>query len=123
MYLYCAEEAAALPPTRDPDSLIPCDIMDGRDAFIMWAREKRYEFSSLRHCRYTTTALLYEVHQLQLDGCDQASVMCNGCGEQTDTYLHCPVCEVRCERQFTIILPSGSLATVCFRLILGVIII
>ena len=36
--------------------------MDGRDAFLTMAREKQYEFSSLRRCKYSTLVLVYELH-------------------------------------------------------------
>ena len=36
--------------------------MDGRDAFLTMARDRHYEFSSLRRCKYSTLALLYELH-------------------------------------------------------------
>ena len=43
--------------------LLPqCDLMDGRDAFLTMARDRHYEFSSLRRCKYSTLALLYELH-------------------------------------------------------------
>ena len=37
-------------------------MMDGRDAFLTLAREKHLEFSSLRRCKYSTLALIYELH-------------------------------------------------------------
>uniref|UniRef100_I3KUK1 histone acetyltransferase n=1 Tax=Oreochromis niloticus TaxID=8128 RepID=I3KUK1_ORENI len=40
--------ANALPPIADPDPLMACDLMDGRDAFLTLARDKHLEFSSLR---------------------------------------------------------------------------
>ena len=39
-----------------------CDLMDGRDAFLTMAREKHFEFSSLRRCKYSTLVLIYELH-------------------------------------------------------------
>lgn len=36
--------------------------MDGRDAFLTMAREKHLEFSSLRRCKYSSLAMLYELH-------------------------------------------------------------
>ena len=43
-------------------SRFQCDLMDGRDAFLTMAREKHYEFSSLRRCKYSTLVLVYELH-------------------------------------------------------------
>lgn len=36
--------------------------MDGRDAFLTMARERHYEFSSLRRAKYSSMAMLYELH-------------------------------------------------------------
>lgn len=49
-------------PIVDPDGLQNCDLMDGRDAFLTLAREKHYEFSSLRRAKFSTMALLYDLH-------------------------------------------------------------
>lgn len=51
-----------MPPIVDPDASINCDLMDGRDAFLTMAREKHYEFSSLRRAKWSSLALLYELH-------------------------------------------------------------
>ena len=48
--------------TTDPDPLIMCDLMDGQDAFMTTARERNWEFSSLRRAKYSTMALLHEIH-------------------------------------------------------------
>ena len=47
---------------QDPDPLMSCDLMDGRDAFLTTAREKHLEFSSLRRCKFSSMVLLYELH-------------------------------------------------------------
>ena len=60
--LHSAQSAASLNPIQDPDPLMPCDLMDGRDAFLTMARERHLEFSSLRRVKYSTMALLYELH-------------------------------------------------------------
>lgn len=52
----------ALQRIVDPDNLQNCDLMDGRDAFLTLAREKHYEFSSLRRAKFSTMALLYDLH-------------------------------------------------------------
>ena len=36
--------------------------MDGRDAFLTMARDRHLEFSSLRRCKYSSLAMLYELH-------------------------------------------------------------
>lgn len=59
----CSQTAAlSLPPIQDPDALVNCDLMDGRDAFLTLAREKHYEFSSLRRAKFSSMALLFELH-------------------------------------------------------------
>ena len=59
----CSQTAAlSLPPITDPDALVNCDLMDGRDAFLTLAREKHYEFSSLRRAKFSSMALLFELH-------------------------------------------------------------
>ena len=77
--------------TTDPDSLITCDLMDGRDAFLNLARERHWEFSSLRRSKFSTQALLYELHQ----GGDRFVYTCNNCRSDIETRWHCTVCEVR----------------------------
>lgn len=80
-----------LTATTDPDSLITCDLMDGRDAFLNLARERHWEFSSLRRSKFSTQALLYELHQ----GGDRFVYTCNNCRSDIETRWHCTVCEVR----------------------------
>lgn len=60
--LHFPNSPEALKPIVDPDSLQNCDLMDGRDAFLTLAREKHYEFSSLRRAKFSTMALLYDLH-------------------------------------------------------------
>ena len=36
--------------------------MDGRDSFLTMARDQHLEFSSLRRCKYSSLAMLYELH-------------------------------------------------------------
>ena len=60
--LHFPNSLAANKPVVDPDSLQNCDLMDGRDAFLTLAREKHYEFSSLRRAKFSTMALLYDLH-------------------------------------------------------------
>jgi len=60
--LHSTQSAASLPPINDPDASLNCDLMDGRDAFLTLAREKHFEFSSLRRAKFSTMALLYELH-------------------------------------------------------------
>ncbi|ELU13629.1 hypothetical protein CAPTEDRAFT_224799 [Capitella teleta] len=88
--LHSTQTAASLPPIHDPDPIISNDLMDGRDAFLTLAREKHYEFSSLRRCKFSTMALLYELHN---QGKDAFVYTCNSCKGQVETRYHCTVCE------------------------------
>lgn len=89
--LHSPAVAATLPPICDPDPHISCDLMDGRDAFLTMARDKHQEFSSLRRAKYSTMALLYELHN---QGRDSFVYSCNTCKAHVETRWHCTVCEV-----------------------------
>merc|ERR1719187_1606815 len=88
--LHSAQSAASLAPIQDPDPLMPCDLMDGRDSFLTIAKEKHYEFSSLRRCKFSTLALLYELHT---QGQDKFVYNCNTCVKSVETRYHCTVCD------------------------------
>lgn len=77
--LHSVQAAASLGPVVDPDPLIACDLMDGRDAFLTLARDKHYEFSSLRRCKYSSMAMLYDLHN---QGTDRFVYTCNNCKSQ-----------------------------------------
>ncbi|KAK3749980.1 hypothetical protein QZH41_007300 [Actinostola sp. cb2023] len=78
------------PETSDPDPLMSCDLMDGRDAFLTLAREKHYEFSSLRRAKFSTMAMLVELHN---QGQDRFVYTCNLCKRHIETRYHCVECE------------------------------
>lgn len=65
--------------------------MDGRDAFLTLAREKHYEFSSLRRTKFSTMAMLYELHN---QGQDRFVYTCNNCKKHVETRYHCTICDV-----------------------------
>ena len=88
--LHSAQSAASLSPICDPDTPMPCELMDGRDAFLTMAREKHYEFSSLRRCKYSTMSLLYELHT---QGSDKFVYTCNSCSKSVETRYHCTQCD------------------------------
>lgn len=89
--LHPQSAVSALEATTDSDALISCDLMDGRDAFLTLAREKHYEFSSLRRAKYSSVALLYELHNSTNGG---FVYTCNKCKRHVgDTRYHCTVCE------------------------------
>ncbi|CAF1266746.1 unnamed protein product, partial [Rotaria sp. Silwood1] len=78
------------PAENDTDSLIPCDPMETRDAFLNFARDKHYEFSSLRRAKFSTRALLYELH---ISTTDKFIYNCNICQQQCDIHYHCTMFE------------------------------
>lgn len=85
------QQSNEMPVIKDPDPLINCDLMDGRDAFLTLSRDKHYEFSSLRRAKYSTMGLLYELHTQAKDG---FIYTCNGCKANVETRYHCVVCDV-----------------------------
>ncbi|OTF78373.1 hypothetical protein BLA29_000387 [Euroglyphus maynei] len=89
--LHSTQSAASLPPVNDPDNLINCDLMDGRDAFLTLARDKHYEFSSLRRAKFSSLAMLYELHN-----CNNERFLytCNNCKRSlVETRYHCSHCD------------------------------
>jgi E1A/CREB-binding protein len=81
--------SSPLPSTTDPDSLVTCDLMDGRDAFLNLAREKHWEFSSLRRAKYSTMSMLYELFNQG----DRFVYTCNNCHTDVEFRYHCTECE------------------------------
>lgn len=81
-----------LPPIVDPDPIMNTDLMDGRDAFLTMCRERHLEFSSLRRAKFSSIALLYELH-IQMR---EAAVccICQNCKVSVETRYHCTICEV-----------------------------
>ena len=86
-------------PTGDPDPLLTCDLMEGRDAFLTLAREKHWEFSSLRRAKYSTLAMLVTLHT---QGGDRFLYTCNMCQQPVETRYHCTECEVSLLRKCSI---------------------
>lgn len=75
--------------------------MDGRDAFLTLAREKHYEFSSLRRAKFSTMAMLVELHN---NGADRFVYSCNICKRHVETRYHCNECEVYRQSSFIVVL-------------------
>lgn len=71
--------------------------MDGRDAFLTMARERHYEFSSLRRAKFSSMSMLYELHN---QGQDKFVYTCNNCKSHVETRYHCTVCDVRIRDYF-----------------------
>ncbi|XP_072512346.1 histone acetyltransferase p300 isoform X2 [Notamacropus eugenii] len=88
--LIAGPAANSLPPIAEPDPLIPCDLMDGRDAFLTLARDKHLEFSSLRRAQWSTMCMLVELHTQSQD---RFVYTCNECKHHVETRWHCTVCE------------------------------
>ena len=89
--LHTVQRAATLQAIVDPDPLISCELMDGRDAFLTIARDRHYEFSSLRRTKFSSMAMLYELHN---QGQDRFIYTCNSCKAHVETRYHCTVCDV-----------------------------
>jgi len=83
--------ASDLPEIKDPDPLMNCDLMDGRDAFLTMSRDKHYEFSSLRRSKYSTAGMLHELHN---QARDSFTYVCNACKANVETRYHCTTCDV-----------------------------
>uniref|UniRef100_A0A671WFZ0 histone acetyltransferase n=1 Tax=Sparus aurata TaxID=8175 RepID=A0A671WFZ0_SPAAU len=90
IHLHSVPMANTLPPIVDPDPMLSCDLMDGRDAFLTLARDKHWEFSSLRRCKWSTMCMLVELHN---QGQDRFVYTCNECKHHVETRWHCTVCE------------------------------
>lgn len=94
--LIAGPTANSLPPITDPDPLMACDLMDGRDAFLTLARDKHLEFSSLRRSKWSSMCMLVELHNQSQD---RFVYTCNECKHHVETRFHCTVCEVRARGQ------------------------
>ncbi|KAG5832615.1 hypothetical protein ANANG_G00292980 [Anguilla anguilla] len=90
IHLHSGPVINTLPPIMDPDPLLSCDLMDGRDAFLTLARDKHWEFSSLRRCKWSSMCMLVELHN---QGQDRFVYTCNECKHHVETRWHCTVCE------------------------------
>ncbi len=91
IHLHAGPVINTLPPIMDPDPMLTCDLMDGRDAFLTLARDKHWEFSSLRRCKWSSMCMLVELHN---QGQDRFVYTCNECKHHVETRWHCTVCEV-----------------------------
>ena len=97
---------------EDPDPIMSCFIMDGQDNFLTLSREKHWEFSSLRRAKFSTMAMLVELHY---EGSDLFVHNCNLCNKQIIRRFHCTVCEVcSAEVILTLTLYKVLKACVCY---------
>ncbi|XP_042588263.1 LOW QUALITY PROTEIN: CREB-binding protein-like [Cyprinus carpio] len=90
IHLHAGPMINTLPPIMDTDPLLTCYLMDGRDAFLTLARDKHWEFSSLRRCKFSSMCMLVELHN---QGHDQFVYTCNVCKHHVETRWHCIVCK------------------------------
>ncbi|KAA0712353.1 CREB-binding protein [Triplophysa tibetana] len=90
IHLHSGPMVNTLPPIIDSDPFLTCDLMDGRDAFLTLARDKHWEFSSLRRCKWSSMCMLVELHN---QGQDRFVYTCNECKHHVETRWHCTVCE------------------------------
>uniref|UniRef100_A0A914PE70 histone acetyltransferase n=1 Tax=Panagrolaimus davidi TaxID=227884 RepID=A0A914PE70_9BILA len=74
---------------KDPDPLLTCELMDGRDNFLTKAREEHWEFSSLRRAKYSTLCLCHALH-VENSSIDN-SCTCNYCSQPAS--WHCDICD------------------------------
>ncbi|KAG5853974.1 hypothetical protein ANANG_G00032550 [Anguilla anguilla] len=88
--LIAGPTANSLPPILDPDPLVACDLMDGRDAFLTLARDKHLEFSTQRRAKWSSMCMLVELHNQSQD---RFVYTCNECKHHVETRFHCTVCE------------------------------
>ncbi|CAF1028024.1 unnamed protein product [Didymodactylos carnosus] len=79
IHLRCA--LAVYPTTKNSDVLIHCKLMDTRDTFLNFAREKQWEFSSLRRAKFSTMVLLHELHS---STSVKYTYICAHCSQQCD---------------------------------------
>ncbi|XP_065216742.1 histone lysine acetyltransferase CREBBP-like [Planococcus citri] len=88
--LHSAQSIANLPPIKDPDPLIACDLMDKSDAFLTMSRLRGYEFSTLRRAKFSSMAMLFEIHiRIQ----DNFVYNCDSCEKTAKTRFHCTECD------------------------------
>lgn len=86
------DASQSLNPIIDSDPLISCNLMDDRNAFLSMAKDNHHEFSSLRRAKYSTLAMLYEIH---INGRNNSLLTCNNCKTRVEALWHCTVCKVR----------------------------
>jgi E1A/CREB-binding protein len=84
------KQVAQMGSIVDKDPTITCDLMNGRDEFLNFARDKHYEFSSLRRAKYSTMALLYELHN---QNSEKFVYTCNKCRNTMEVRFHCMTCD------------------------------
>ena len=86
--------ASDLPPTHDPDPRFGGELADGRVALLMFCRERRLEFSTLRRATFTSMVICHELHVEQSSSVARLIRCCRRCQAKTMTAYVCASCEV-----------------------------
>ncbi|CAG0903715.1 unnamed protein product [Darwinula stevensoni] len=107
--LHSAQSAASLENLVDPDPLLDCELMDGRDAFLTLARDKRLEFSSLRRAKFSTTIMLHELHKQG----HYVGYICSRCRANVGSGYHCIEGEAH-DLYAYLVLQKDNLCVACY---------
>ena len=95
VHLYgCGTVASDLPPTHDPDPQFGGELADGRVALLMFCRERRMEFSTLRRATFSSMVMCHELHVEQANSVTRFIRCCRRCHIKTTTTFACTTCEV-----------------------------
>jgi len=95
VHLYgCGTTAADLPPTHDPDPQFGGELADGRVALLMFCRERRMEFSTLRRATFSSMVVCYELHEEQAGSVARLIHCCQRCHAKAFVVYVCTTCEV-----------------------------
>lgn len=85
--LYHPSQVSNLQPIEDTDPLFSSEMMECRDTFLSRARDRHLEFSTLRRAKFSTLAMLYDVHTENKD-----VYFCNHCQREFAFPLQCKQC-------------------------------
>jgi hypothetical protein len=84
----------------DPDIFIPGDLMDTRASFLMFCRERRLEFSSLRRAKFSSMVILHRLHCEQEGEGGRRIFKCQMCSVKMTQCYTCSECEVNWTSKF-----------------------
>ena len=84
------KQVAQMGPIVDRDPVLSSDLMNGRHAFLDFARDKYYQFSSFRRAKYSSMALLWELHT---QNTKNVTYTCDKCRQSVESRYHCTVCQ------------------------------
>lgn len=69
--------------------------MEQQDTFLVFAREQRLEFSSMRRAQFSTLVLLYKLHNIT-----SLEFSCNNCSKPIQARYQCPICPVSIQQLY-----------------------